>query len=145
MDVPTKIKLSHQVMLISGIFGLFIASLLIFNFWHMKKNDPIESQIIEALVERLSDDPKNEELLIEIRNFDLLARKAYFTSVWQVNTGSYILLFAGIIFAIALKINTDLKRKISLPNASDEKIFPSRIIAQRWLLISGLTFIGILE
>ena len=129
-------------MLISGIFGLFIASLLIFNFWHMKKNDPIESQMMEALVERLSDDPKNEELIIEIRNFDLLARKAYFTSVWQVNTGSYILLFAGIIFAIALKINTDLKRKITQPESSDEKVFPSRIIAQQWLLISGIAIIG---
>ena len=142
MDDQAKIKLSHQVMLISGIFALFIASLLIFNFWHMKKNDPVESQMMDALIERLATDPKNEELMIEIRNFDLLARKAYFTSVWQVNTGSYILLFAGILFAIALKINTDLRRKITLPEGSDEKLFPSRITAQRWLLISGLSVIG---
>ncbi|MCK4920257.1 MAG: PQQ-binding-like beta-propeller repeat protein [Bacteroidales bacterium] len=142
MDQQEKIKLSHQVMLISGIFTLFIASLLIFNFWHMKKNDPIENEIIATFVERLASDPRNEEIMVEIRNLDLLARKAYFTSIWQVNVGSYILLFAGIIFALALKINTDLRRKITLPEGSDEKLFPSRIISQRWLLISGLTIIG---
>lgn len=143
MDQEAKIKLSNQVMIISGIFSLFVASLLLINFWHMHKNDPVESKAMVALVEQLSSDPRNEELITEIRNYDLLARKAYFTSVWQVNTGSYLLLFGGLIFAIALRVNTDLRKKITRPEGSSEKIFPARIMAQRWLLISGILIISL--
>ncbi|MCF8378765.1 MAG: PQQ-binding-like beta-propeller repeat protein [Bacteroidales bacterium] len=143
MDQEAKIKLSHQIMIISGIFSLFVASLLLFNFWHMYKNDPVESKALKAMVEQLSSDPGNEELITEIRNYDLLARKAYFTSVWQVNTGSYLLLFGGLIFALALRINTDLRKKITKPEGSNEKLFPARIKAHRWLLVSGGVIIAL--
>ena len=72
-----------------------VALLLILNFWHMKQHEPLESTTIEALVNRLGQEPNNEELKEEIRSFDLLARKAYFTSRWQVKTGTWLLLFGG--------------------------------------------------
>ncbi len=124
-------------MTISGGFCLLVALLLFFNFIQMKRNEPLESQTIEALVQRLSEDPRNEELKEEIRNFDLLARKAYFTAAWQVNTGAYLLLFGAIIFAVALKINTDEQRKIEEPTGDKENPVQSKYITHRWLLISG--------
>ena len=80
MDKENKIKAAYRAMMISGIFCGIVALLLILNFWHMKQIEPLESQAIEALVKRLSQEPNNEELKEEIRSFDLLARKAYFTS-----------------------------------------------------------------
>ena len=96
-------------MVISGIFCGIVALLLILNFWHMKQTEPLESQAIEALVKRLSQEPNNEELKEEIRSFDLLARKAYFTSRWQVKTGTWLLLIGGIVLAVSMKFYTDLR------------------------------------
>ena len=85
MDIKDKFKFSQNIAVVSGIFCITVALLLLLNFWQMSKNDPIESKALEALVERLKQEPNNKELKVEIRNFDLLARKAYFNSQWQVN------------------------------------------------------------
>ena len=86
-----KLKLAQNVAVISGIFCSVVALLLLLNFWQFSKNDPIESQALEVLVERLKEDPNNDGLKTEIRQYDLLARKAYFSSRWQVKTGAYLL------------------------------------------------------
>ncbi len=137
MNQESKIKLSQQVMLISGIFCLIVAVLLVANFWQLKKSDPIESQTMEALVERLESEPNNEELREEIRQFDLLARKAYFTGNWQVQTGGILLLIGAIVFAIAWKVHTDTQHKINPPERNKEHPLEARLISSRWLLISG--------
>lgn len=137
MDKQTKLKLSGQVLRISGIFCLIVATLLIANFWQMKKTEPLESKTLEALVERLSEDPDNEALKEEIRRFDLLARKAYFTSAWQVKTGSWLLLFGVVVFAMALKVNTDIRKQILPPEPSGEEPLLARATASRWLLSAG--------
>ena len=76
MDLENKLNVAHRTALISGVFCAVVALLLLLNFWHMSKNEPFESATIEALVKRLSDEPNNEELKKEIRNFDLLARRS---------------------------------------------------------------------
>ena len=138
MDRESKIKLTRQVLLVSGAFCLLVAFLLVFNFLQMKRNEPLESTTIEVLVKRLAEDPRNEELKEEIRNFDLLARKAYFTSAWQVRTGAYLLLFGGLVFAIALKISADLRKKIEEPIGDEADAVTTGIISHRWLLITGV-------
>lgn len=137
MDQNSKKNLSRQVMWISGIFCLVVATLLVANFWQLKKSDPLESKTMEALVERLTHEPNNEELKDEIRKFDLLARKAYFTGTWQVKTGAFLLLFGGIVFAFAFKVHNDIQQKINPPEGNNEHPLQSRVISHRWLLVSG--------
>ena len=79
----------------------------------------------------------------EIRDFDLLVRKAYFTSAWQVKTGAFLLLFGGILFGLALKVYTDLKRKIGIPEKEQESFLGARNISYKWLLISGILVFGL--
>ncbi len=112
MNNQDKLKLSKNIALIAGIFCSVVALLLLLNFWQLTKTDPIESKALEALVERLKDDANNEELKEEIRNFDLLARKAYFNSQWQVETGAYMLLFGAIVLAFALRVYYSAKSKL---------------------------------
>jgi outer membrane protein assembly factor BamB len=138
MDQESKIKFTKQLMQVSGAFCLLVAILLLFNFWQMKTHEPLESETIEALVKRLSDEPRNEELKQEIRSFDLMARKAYFTSAWQVKTGAYLLFFGAMVFAIALKINSDLKRRIERPEDPEADTLKTKLISHRWLLITGI-------
>ena len=143
MDQEQKIKLSRRVVLISGIFCAVVALLLILNFWHMKQNEPLESKTIEALVERLASEPGNEELKEEIRSFDLLARKAYFTSQWQVKTGTWLLLIGGIVLAASLKIYTDLRSRIEEPDKVTEELLRARANSQYWLMMTGGLILGL--
>ncbi len=130
-------------MLISGIFCGVVALLLILNFWHMKQTEPLESQAIEALVKRLSQEPNNEELKEEIRSFDLLARKAYFTSRWQVKTGTWLLLIGGIVLAVSMKFYTDLRAGIEAPEELTEGLLKARANAQYWLFLAGGLILGL--
>jgi outer membrane protein assembly factor BamB len=143
MDHEQKINLARRVALISGTFCGVVALLLILNFWHMKQHEPLESRTIEVLVERLAQEPGNEELKEEIRSFDLLARKAYFTSRWQVKTGTWLLLVGGIILAVSLKIYTDLRARIEEPEKVTEELLKARANAQYWLMLAGGLVLGL--
>jgi outer membrane protein assembly factor BamB len=141
MEPDNKLKFSLNVALISGIFCITVALLLLLNFVQMSKNKPLESKALVSLVKRLSQEPNSEELKQEIRDFDLLARKAYFNSQWQVKTGGYLLLFGAIVFALAMRIYIGLKSKIEEPALKDESDFSSRIMTQRWVIITGSVLI----
>ena len=143
MDQKQLIKLAHRAALISGIFCGVVALLLILNFWHMKQHEPLESKTIEVLFERLSNEPGNEELKEEIRSFDLLARKAYFTSRWQVKTGTWLMLIGGIVLAVSLKIYTDLRARIEEPEKVTEELLRARANSQYWLMMAGGLILGL--
>ena len=137
MNNNDKLKLSQNIAIIAGIFCTAVALLLLLNFWQVSKTDPIESKALQALVDRLKDDANNEELKTEIRNYDLLARKAYFNSQWQVKTGAYLLLFGAIVLAFALRVYYSVKSKIEEPDAKLENEIASRILAQKGIVIVG--------
>lgn len=138
MDQQTKIKLSSQVALISGIFVFLVSILLLLNFWQVSSTDPLESAALQALVDRLAEEPNNTELKQEIRNYDLLARKAFFTGQWQVKTGSWLLLFGGIVFVIAMRIYHSSIFTLNPPSKDEQNEPADRVLAQRWILGLGI-------
>ncbi len=142
MTFNDKLRLSKNVALLAGIFCLVVAGLLLLNYWQMSGNDPVESKALEALVTRLKAEPNNSELIAEIRNFDLLARKAYFTSQWQIKTGAYILLGGAILLVVALTVYYSLKAKIEEPVKDHENEITERILAQKWVIAVGLAIFG---
>lgn len=137
MNNNDKIKLSQNIAVIAGIFCMVVAMLLLLNFWQVSKSDPIESKALQALVDRLKQEPNSDELKTEIRNYDLLARKAYFNSQWQVKTGAYLLLFGAIVLFFALRVYYSAKSKIGEPDTSHENEIASRILAQKGIVIVG--------
>lgn len=144
-DQPTKLKFVNQVMVVSGIFCIMTALLLVLNFWQIKQTDPLESVALKTLVTKLNAEPNNDELKQEIRNLDLLARKAYFNSHWQVKTGSYLLFFGALVFFISLKISHDLQSKIEKPIDLGKNDPIARLLSQRWITIAiSLLFLGAL-
>ena len=132
-----KIKLSQNIAIVAGIFSAVVALLLLLNYWQISKTDPVESKALEVLVERLKQDPNDDGLKNEIRNYDLLARKAYFNSQWQIKTGALMLLFGAIVLAFALRIYYSAKAKIDAPDKILENEIASRILAQKGIIIVG--------
>jgi outer membrane protein assembly factor BamB len=143
MTINDKLRLSQNVAILAGIFCIVVASLLLLNYWQISNNDPVESQVMEALVSRLKAEPNNAELMAEIRNFDLLARKAYFTSQWQIKTGAYLLLGGAILLVAALFVYYSLKSKIEEPLKVHENEIASRILAQKWIVAVGILVFGL--
>jgi outer membrane protein assembly factor BamB len=141
MNTQEKIKLSSDIAMVAGIFCVAVSLLLLLNFWQMSKSDPLESEAMRVLIERLNQEPANNELKQNIRHLDLLARKAYFNSQWQVKTGSYLLLFGAIVFALALRVYYSLKSTIEIPDQVVENELKARVLSQKWLLIGGVAFI----
>ncbi len=137
MNWDIKIKLASKVALISGAFVLIICILLLLNYIQIRSHDPLESKSLQSLVERLSREPDNNNLKIEIRDLDLLARKAFFTGQWQIMTGVHLLLFGSIILIFALRIYYSLTSVIEKPGGSLTHVKRNSILSQRWILIFG--------
>ena len=141
MENDIKLKLSINIALVSGIFCVTVALLLLLNYIQMSKNKPLESKALTSLVNRLSQEPNSNELKQEIRDFDLMARKAYFNTRWQVKTGGYLLLFGAIALALSLRVLIGLRSKIEEPELKDVNDLVSRIMTQRWVIITGSVII----
>jgi len=141
MDKKLRIYIAHRTAVVSGAFCLVVSLLLLLNYLQFSRMKPLESQAMEALVERLADDPRNEQLKQDIRTLDLLARKAYFNSQWQIRTGSYLLLFGAILFAVSIRYYHSLRSRISEPEEEGAEVFRGGIITQRWLLGTGVILI----
>ncbi len=137
-----KIKLVSNLITVSGIFCIAVSLLLLINFIHVKSSKPLESKALAALVEQFRGDSQNEDLKNDIRNLDLLARKAFFTGNWQIRTGSFLLLFGGILFAGLLRIYHDMKAKIGAPLITGGTTQITRLLSQRWILIAGGLLLG---
>ena len=140
MEDKARLRLLYNAAVISGIFCLLVSLLLLLNYLQFSTREPLESQAMEILLEKLSEDPGNEALKEDIRNLDMLARKAYFNSQWQIRTGSYLLLFGAIVFAFSLRYYHSLKSGITEPE--DEKgLFRGGLLTQRWILGTGVVLI----
>ena len=112
MDINEKIKRVKRIVIIAGVFTALVSLLMLLNYMQIRGSEPLESKALELLVERLSAEPGNQELIAEIRQLDLLARRAYFNSLWQIRTGGYLLLFGGIVLVITLRTLYNLQFKI---------------------------------
>jgi outer membrane protein assembly factor BamB len=147
VSTNTKIRLARQVAWIAGGFALLFAVLLIANFVQTKLNNPIENQTIPALVKRLSENPADESLKAEIRAFDLMARKAYFTSQWQIRTGSYLMFLGLIISILAVRYVLAAKSKLNEIDPANEVKGLDKLVAQKWVIYvgSGLVVVAVVS
>ena len=141
-NTQDNIKLFGSLITASGIFCLAVALLLLINYWHIRQTKPLETEALKSLVQQFQADPESEALKKEIRSLDLLARKAFFTSRWQIKTGAFLLLFGAIAFATFLRIYHTMKARILEPliDGVDSKI--TRMLSQRWILITGGLLLG---
>lgn len=138
MDINEKIKRIRRIAIIAGVFTALVSLLMLLNYMQIRSSEPLESKALVLLVERLSAEPGNQELIAEIRQLDLLARKAYFNSLWQIRTGGFLLLFGGIVLVIALRTLYNLQFKITKPEEKKSSERQNRMLAQRWIGISAI-------
>ena len=82
-----EIKLFKGISLVSGLFTMVIAITMLFSLIQLKVIDPVNSPALQAIKDQFDRDPESADKAAQVRTIDLMARKAYFTSRWQVETG----------------------------------------------------------
>ena len=136
-------SLARGLVVIAAISAVLVATLVIVNYYQVSKADPLNTPALTTLKNQLRNDPGNTLLQEQIRSLDLLARKSYFTNLWQLKTGGYIILASIVFLLLALKIAKAQERK--LPDPTDRGIIPDYLKYSRTtqLVISttGLTII----
>ncbi len=120
-SVHYRISVFNRVAYITGGFAVLLMLLLITNFLQIKSNDPLELQSLNELLEQYDADSKNEVLKEEIRNLDLLARKAFFTNEWQLRTGGVLLLVFTLVSLSCFRTVQSLKFKLELPDGEKKE------------------------
>ena len=137
MTDTDKIRLARFAGWVTALFSLVLTFLLIANFVQTKINDPINNKTIPALVKRLSQNPADETLKAEIRAFDLMARKAYFTSHWQLRTGSYLLILGVLLTVLSVRYVQSTVSKLKEIDKIRETGGLDDLLARKWVLYSG--------
>ncbi|MFH0999657.1 MAG: PQQ-binding-like beta-propeller repeat protein, partial [Bacteroidota bacterium] len=94
-------KLLKALSYASAMFTLLIAVTMIFSFLQLTFVKPLENPVLTELKKEYDANPNLKDLKEQIRTIDLMARKAYFSTRWQIETGSYLLLFGALAFFLS--------------------------------------------
>ena len=117
------ISILKVVSQIAAGFAAIVSMTMIFSLAQLKTVNPLDNPVLLSIKEQYDKDPSNAAKAEQVRAIDLMARKAYFSSRWQVETGSYLLIAGVIIFIFCQRIITEHEKLIpvladSKPNSS---------------------------
>jgi outer membrane protein assembly factor BamB len=110
---------AQSVAVVAAIFVCTVCILIITNFIRIKRIDPLNSKALKELYIKVQEQPRNELLKEQIREFDLLARRAFFSSSEFAHKGAYLLLGGIVVLLIALKIILLYRRPLPCPGQDD--------------------------
>lgn len=97
-------KIYRNVTLITGIFMLALSAMLIVNYFQVSNASPLENEVLETLKELNESNSDNAQLQEQIRQLDLLTRKAYFIQESHLKMGMYILLAMAVVMVVCLRM-----------------------------------------
>jgi outer membrane protein assembly factor BamB len=138
-------NLAKRIALAAAVFSFILSILLIVNYIQTKSVDPLNSLPLNQLILKLKETPDDLALKEQIRALDLLARKAYFISLWQIKTGGYLLFGFVIVFLASLKYMSSFNRNLPdfVTTDREKKGWEDRLLARKYLIYSLLTvFVG---
>ena len=108
--------LFRPIAVVAAVFSLVLCTLLILNYLQLQRTDPLDNPALERLITRLSENPEDAELREQIRALDLLARRAYFSRLWQIRTAALMLLISVAVLLLSLKALTRGRQKLPEEN-----------------------------
>ena len=98
-----KKTIFRNIAIVSAVFILAFSIMLITNYFQVKGANPLQTEVIETLKQINDANSENAELKEQIRQLDLLARRAYFVNIDHLMGGVYILLFMLAAFFVSLR------------------------------------------
>ena len=93
----------RNIAIVSAIFIFAFSIMLITNYFQVRDVNPLQTEVIETLKQINDANSENTELKEQIRQLDLLARRAYFVNIDHLMGGVYILLFMLVVLFVSLR------------------------------------------
>ncbi len=97
-------KIYRNITMITGIFMLALSAMLIVNYFQVSAASPLENEVLETLKELNESNSDNAQLQEQIRQLDLLTRKAYFIQESHLKWGMYILGAMALVVIVCLRM-----------------------------------------
>src|SRR5690242_8848097 len=105
-------RVSTAVTVVSGLFSFIVFALLVINYLQFRAADPVNDPMINQMRQEYAAKPQKDEVLAErIRTLELINRKALFTTMEQIRTGSALLLVGVVIFMVSFKYSIRWQRE----------------------------------
>lgn len=99
-----KKTILRNIAIVSAIFIVTFSIMLITNYFQVRGATPLQADVVETLKELNDTNAGNVALQEQIRQLDLLARRAYFVQADHLRTGIYILLGMLTVFIISTRL-----------------------------------------
>ena len=113
-------KLYRNIAIVTVVFILALTAMLCVSYYQMQRVSPLETGVMETLKELNDANADNEALRQQIRELDLLSRKAYFVRAGQLKTGLYLLI--GMVIVMIACLNLYYKETKTLPEKDFDPI-----------------------
>ena len=131
--------------IVAALFSLVVCAFMIVNNLRLKATDPIHTPALQRLMQDLKASPQNDAFKEQIREMDLLARRAFFTSQ-HFNQFAIWLLAGGVaVTVVAFKSISAYHRKLPYPDSRDPKdeLPANALWARQSVTVVGLVFVGL--
>jgi len=132
-----EVKIFKGISLTAGVFTAVIAITMLFSLIQLKKINPLDNPSVQSVKEQFDMDPENRDKAEQVRAMDLMARKAYFSSRWQVETGSYLLIAGAFVFVLFQRLIEGSEKPSRSLQPGKPDIVSERIRNRRYLVISA--------
>jgi outer membrane protein assembly factor BamB len=135
--------ISRNIAIVSAIFMIVFSVMLVTNYFKVSGNDALI--FIENLKQANEELGENPELQQQIRELDLLARRAHFISINRLKMGVGILLVMVIVFVISLRVYFEKSKDIPDKNLDpiDDWAIQSKTRTYIIWIASGLAICGL--
>jgi len=131
----TGFRTAFGVAIVAGVFTLVVTAMIAISFFQTVSAPPLTSTSVQVLINQLHDQPEDNALKAEIRAFDLMARKAYFTSVSFRRNGAFLLLGAIAVLLLALKSMARIRHELPDPRTYSPVATEDDAVAARWFVV----------
>ncbi len=98
-----KKAILRNVIIVTAIFIVTFTIMLVTNYFQVRGVNPLQMDVVETLKEINDANANNPVLQEQIRQLDLLARRAYFVRMDHLMSGVYILLGMLAVFIVTLR------------------------------------------
>lgn len=107
-------KIYRNIAIVTAVFMVVLTIMLGVSYYQMQSVSPLQSEVMQTLKTLNEGNGDNESLQQQIRQLDLISRKAYFVQEGQLKSGIYILLGMAIVLLVSL--NMYYKESKTLPD-----------------------------
>ena len=99
-----KRNVYRNIALVTVLFALVLLVMMGVSWVQMRQVTPLQTEVMETLKQFNESNTENAELAEQIRQLDLLSRKAYFTQETHLKIGAWILCAMAVVIGLSLRM-----------------------------------------